>query len=76
MTKEAYLFVAAVLKVIGQRYAFIDKWTIDRMETDEIVLPATQDGQPDWEYMTEFMADILLTAEDRLQQLSTLVADK
>lgn len=75
MTKEAYLFVAAVLKVIGQRYAFIDKWTIDRMETDEIVLPATRDGEPDWEYMTEFMAGILLTAEDRLRQLSTLITD-
>lgn len=76
VTKEAYLFIAAVLKVIGQRYAFIDKWTIDRMATDEIVLPTTRDGEPDWDYMTEFMANILLTAEDRLQQLSTLVADK
>lgn len=40
-----------------------------RIVDDEMQLPATSDGKPDWDYMDSYMQDILDTSKETLSHL-------
>lgn len=68
MSAEACLFMLPILREAGRRYGFTDKWRQEVMQDDSIPLPSTTDGLPDWERMSDYMADIL-------QESSSIVDD-
>lgn len=49
------LFVASVIKKDRYRWAYGRKWRYERMVESKIMLPATSQGKPDWEYMNNFI---------------------
>ncbi|MBO7720465.1 restriction endonuclease subunit S [Candidatus Saccharibacteria bacterium] len=55
MTKLVAMFICPIIKSIGQKYAFIDKWKQEDMKNDIIKLPTTSTGEPDWQYMEKYM---------------------
>ncbi len=55
MNKHIALFLIPILQHKGCMYAFVDKWKKEYMEKDTISLPTTNDGQPDWAYMEQFI---------------------
>lgn len=55
VSREALLFVAAILRFERTRFTYGYKWNMARMKKTVIKLPARQDGEPDWEYMSEYM---------------------
>lgn len=55
MTKLVAMFICPIIKSIGQKYAFIDKWKQEDMKNDIIKLPITSTGEPDWQYMENYM---------------------
>ncbi len=59
-TLNSYIakYLCAVIYKLGQKYAYIDKWTAERMEETMIKLPATTQHEPDWEYMENYMRHI------------------
>ena len=66
MTKNIGLFIAPLIRYVGQRYAFIDKWRMDVMKKDCIKLPVDNNGCPDWSYMDSYMANVIKDSSDFL----------
>jgi len=64
MSKYVALFIVPILKTLGQKYGYVDKWTQDKMKETEMPLPTTPDGTPDFAYMEQYMRRI----EQRVQQ--------
>lgn len=58
-------FLRPIIQKYGQNYAYVDKWTADKMQATKILLPA-KDGSPDWEFMENYM-------REKEQQTSTSV---
>ncbi len=57
LTPTLAMFFLPVIRQVGKRYAFIDKWELETMEKDEILLP-TKNGHPDWKYMNNYIEKI------------------
>lgn len=69
MSKNIGLFLAPLIRSVGQRYAFVDKWRMNVMEKDRIKLPVDSQGEPDWKYMDAYMAEVMKESEACLANL-------
>ena len=58
MTRQIAMFIIPLIRAVGKKYAFVDKWTKDQMEISTLMLPATAKGEPDYGYMEEYMAKL------------------
>ena len=56
-------FIIPIIFKISFKYGYIDKWTADRMAVSELVLPAKEDGTPDWDYMESFIGKLTNKAQ-------------
>lgn len=70
MNKKIAFFIIPLLKMAGKRYAFIDKWKKDDMEKSKIPLPVDKSGNPDYEYMENYMSNMLDKAKEYLNNLN------
>lgn len=67
------LFLRSALMVNKVKYAYTDKVTNENYAKDIIKLPSTPDGDPDWEYMENYMRKL----EQRTQStISAFVSSK
>lgn len=57
MNREMAFFIIPLLKTVGKRYAFIDKWKKEDMEKSKIPLPVDKDGNPDYKYMENYIVN-------------------
>lgn len=62
LSRWSQLFVATVIKHGRHRFTYGYKWTLTRMVTTAIRLPATASGEPDWDYMERFMKGLPFSA--------------
>ena len=69
MTKEMALFISPLIKSVGTRYNYVDKWKQKDMIADIIKLPTDTSGEPDWMYMDEYMHTVM---NDTRADLSTM----
>ncbi len=58
LTPAIGLFVCTVLKHEKYRYSYGRKWTLENMEDTEIKLPATSEGNPDWQWMENYIKSL------------------
>ena len=58
ITPNVAKFLCSVIYKLGLKYAYVDKWTAEKMSKTNIILPATTDNKPDWEYMERYMQSI------------------
>lgn len=63
------LFVCSALNVLSDRYSFADARVLDKIKVEIIKLPATSDGQPDWDYMESYMKAVMEESEKSLENL-------
>lgn len=64
------LFVAsAIERVSNEKYEFDSMCTGKKLAEDIISLPATSDGQPDWDYMESYMKTVMEESEKSLENL-------
>ena len=61
------LFVCSVLNALSDRYSFSDARVLDKIKVEVIKLPATADGQPDWDYMEAYMKKVMKEAEEYIR---------
>lgn len=54
----ALLFVAAVIRHGRHRFTYGYKWTLERMRSSTVRLPAKADGTPDWGRMAKLAGDM------------------
>ena len=64
------LFVAsAIERVSNEKYEFDSMCTGKKLAEDIISLPATPDGQPNWDYMESYMKAVMEESEKNLENL-------
>ena len=73
MNMEIAFFIIPLLKTAGKRYAFIDKWKKEDMEKSKIPLPADKDGNPDYEYIENYMTKKFNVTKSFLTSLAACV---
>lgn len=64
------LFLRSLLMVNKARYAYIDKVTSENYANDTIKLPIIADNTPDWNFMEQYISDLLQKKTTVLKQLS------
>lgn len=70
MTKGCLQFMGcAIEKVALQKYAFNEMCTGTKVLKDNIKLPATPDGAPDWAYMESYIANLETKVAESLTML-------
>ncbi|MCD2143708.1 restriction endonuclease subunit S [Gordonia paraffinivorans] len=62
VTRWALLFVSAMIRFERSRFSYGYKWNMARMKKTAIRLPATEAGEPDWDYMDAFMRGLPFSA--------------
>lgn len=61
-------FIASVYDVyFSRKYSYVDKCSADKAEAEFVSLPATPEGEPDWDYMESYMKKVMQEAEDYLE---------
>lgn len=57
---EAPLFVAPIIeRVCKSDHGYMNKWKLDDMKNTMIPLPQDAHGNPDWEYMDDYMSEVM-----------------
>lgn len=72
MTDNIALFIAPMIKYVGGLHEYIDKWQIEDMKKDYILLPVNDDGTPDFIFMGNYIADIKKKCKKKLCQYQTM----
>ena len=67
--ENASLFILPILKNLGKRYGFANKWRQDVMADELMYLPATSDGKPDWTHMSRYMQEMLDKTESAIDEM-------
>jgi hypothetical protein len=58
ITRNIAQFICPIIYKVSLNYAYVDKWTAEKMRVSKIPLPSTSDGVPDWQYMEDYMRRI------------------
>ena len=76
LTKQIAFFMIPYIRAIGKRYAFVDKWRLEVMEKDCILLPAINKVTPDYVAMERYIKSrekIVKVAVDALQSIADAI---
>lgn len=58
LNKYIALFLCPIIRIVGKKYAFVDKWKKEDMEMSIIKLPVDSEGNPDWMYMEAYVKEL------------------
>lgn len=64
--KYAYLFLSTVVKRLEEKYSFNREINDTRIKREKIILPADKQGNPDFQYMSDFVKKLEL---DKVQEV-------
>ena len=62
-------FICSILHKLHQRFTYTDKISKEIINNEEIPLPIDNDGNPNWNYMNEYMRDIEARTCDKISRL-------
>lgn len=63
MSPEVAMFLTTIIRLEKYRFSYGRKWHLERMEKSEIRLPATDDGEPNWEFMKNYIKKLPFSAQ-------------
>lgn len=63
MTPAIALFLCTVIRQEKYRFNYGRKWHLERMEQSVIKLPTNQAGQPDWDFMENYVKTMLFSSQ-------------
>ena len=66
---EIAMFLIPLIRKVGEKYKFVDKWKIEDMCNEKIKLPKNENGEPDWEFMENYMKNIMQDTQSKLDKL-------
>ena len=70
ISDNAKLFIAAILNTDNSKiYAYKEQFRQPQADALSVSLPATSDGQPDWDYMESYMKAVMEESEKSLENL-------
>lgn len=70
---EIAMFLIPLIRKVGEKYKFVDKWKLEDMCNDKIKLPVNENSEPDWKYMENYMKNIVEICNLNLDNLSLSV---
>lgn len=70
---EIAMFLIPLIRKVGEKYKFVDKWKLEDMCNDKIKLPVNKNSEPDWEYMENYMKNIIANCESKLDDLESYI---
>ena len=75
ITANAKLFICALLTKLGhqKQFGYTNMLTLNKFNHLSIKLPATATGQPDWQYMDNYISSILQAQKERVARLTSIV---
>lgn len=73
MNRFIAFFICPIIKSVGQKYAFIDKWKQDNMKDEVIKLPITSSGKPNWQYMEDYMKSVTEESKNIIDCINSVV---
>lgn len=73
MNRNIGLFITPLIRAVGKRHAFEDKWQLEDMKEDEIRLPVTVDETPDWMFMDSYMQEVVESTDSNLECLLSAI---
>ena len=73
--KYHYLFLKTMILEQKEKYMYAYKFNAGRMIKQKILLPATPDGQPDWNFMQEYMMMVEQVVQPELDYTPYVVTD-
>lgn len=77
MSEPIGLMLASILNsMLTQKYSYTEKLSPDKIKFEIIKLPATSDGQPDWDYMERYMREVMADCERKYQILVDIAKEK
>lgn len=75
--KECRLFLISALRAsLESRYSWGDSISMKTIVNDEVFLPATESGAPDWDFMARTMRSVMNAREDALDGLVALASSR
>ena len=72
LTKYACLFVVTCLQTIVEKYSYNYGMFPELVKKEEIKLPVNKNGEPDWEFMENYMKNIMQESEWNIQKIQKL----
>ncbi len=73
LTKYNALFICTVIKKTAQKFDYSDALTGNNLKSLKILLPKDEDGEPDWEYMDNYMKQKEENAQKKMEILLSLL---
>lgn len=73
LNERIALFLAPLIKAAGGSHVYKNKWLQTDMMNTMIPLPITEGGNPDWDYMDEYMCALLERTDNNLVELQTVI---
>lgn len=73
VTKYQYLFLISVIRAtFEQRYSWNDAVTKQKMLDEKIKLPVDEKGNPDWNFMDDYIVNLQYRTKDKYNMLSSI----
>lgn len=72
MTENIALFIAPIIKAVGGTHEYDDKWKKEDMEKENIFLPCTIPGVPDFEYIEKYIDNLKNEINNNLTTLEVV----
>ena len=67
LTELNALFICSIIRNTAQKFGYADLLNGKNLKTLQLMLPATPEGEPDWNYMESYMKKVMQEAEDYLE---------
>lgn len=72
LSRNQFLFMRTILMVNKQKYHYNDKVSEKKYASDVIFLPVDEKGNPDWDYMEDYIGRLQSSIHDLLKQLHNI----
>ena len=77
ISENSLIFLATVTqKCIKDHFGYENKCTWEKVALEKIVLPSTDEEEPDWDYMDKYMSEVIYKAKASLEQLNQISCEK
>lgn len=73
LTKNIALFIAPIIKAVGGSHVYKNKWLQEDMKVADIMLPVTDSNVPDWDYMEDYMSNLMHKVSESVNSFSVVV---
>lgn len=77
MTENIGLFIQSVLhSLLTWKYSYAEKLSPDKIKCEVIMLPVMSDGEPDWNYMEQYMQAVMDKQAHVIETLARISKEK